>query len=163
MMILLDEIRATRLLLLAHDRFDPDLTDAELKVLRDSASSLDPEEPEAGAPRPLIRVEFVRWLVTDQDATSNIDPKGLRVYGVTLPSKLDLGKCRVAFAIDFFRCTIKGEVNLQFAEAAGLSIVDCTVDGSILADGINIRGALFFRNSIFFGEIRLVASQIRLI
>jgi len=159
--ILVDEARAGLLLQLAHARFDPYLSEAEIEVLRDSASSLDPEESETSAPRPEIRPEFVRWLATEPEAALHIDPKGLRLYGFTLPEKLDLGKCRLGFGISFFRCTLHGGVNLQFAEIGVLSIVDCTVEGSILADGIDIRGALLLRNSIFSGEIRVVGSKIK--
>ena len=101
-MILVDEARAGLLLQLAHARFDPYLSEAEIEVLRDSASSLDPEESETSAPRPEIRLEFVRWLATEPEAALHIDPKGLRLYGFTLPEKLDLGKCRLGFGISFF-------------------------------------------------------------
>jgi hypothetical protein len=159
-MILLDDARAAQLLQLAHDRFDPDLSNAERKVLRESASSLDPEKPDPGALRPTIRPEFVRWLATDRDAAIHIDPKGVRVYGVTLLDRLELGNCHAGLAFHFFRCSMGDGVNLQFAEIRGLSIVDCTVGGSILADGIDIRGALFLRNSIVLGEVRVVGSKI---
>jgi hypothetical protein len=161
LMILLDESRTSKLLRLAYDRFDPALSEAEKKVLRDSASSLDPEDPRQGTLRPPIRPELVRWLASDSEAAIQIDPKGLRINGVTLLDKLDLGTCRAGFALHFFRCTMEDEVNLQFAEIRGLSIVDCAVDGSILADGIDIRGALFLRNSIVSGEVRVVGSKIR--
>ena len=51
-MILLDQIRETKLIELAKSRFDPDLSEAELKVLHDSASSEDPDMPAANAARP---------------------------------------------------------------------------------------------------------------
>jgi hypothetical protein len=63
---------------------------ASLRVLRDSASSLDQYLPQPDAPRPTIRSEFVRWLATDPEAATYIDPKGLRAYGITLPGRLDL-------------------------------------------------------------------------
>jgi hypothetical protein len=144
-----------------YDRFDLDLSESERKVLRESASSLDPEEPDPGILRPTIRPEFVRWLATDPEAACHIDPKGLRVYGVRLLDKLDLGECRVGFALRFFRCTMEDQINLHFAEIQGLFIVDCVVEGSILADGIDIRGALFLRNSIVLGVVRLTGSKIR--
>jgi hypothetical protein len=51
-MILLDQIRETKLIELAKSRFDTDLSEAELKVLRDSASSEDLPVPDEKAPRP---------------------------------------------------------------------------------------------------------------
>jgi hypothetical protein len=59
-------------------------------VLRDSASYVDPDLHETNAPQPAIRPEFVRWLASDPEAVDFIAPKGLRVFGVTLPYTLDL-------------------------------------------------------------------------
>ncbi len=75
---LLDQIREEKLIDLAKACFDPPPTGAEEKVLRDSASSINPDMPAANASRPTIRSKFVRWLVTDQEAATHFDPKGLR-------------------------------------------------------------------------------------
>jgi hypothetical protein len=59
-MPLLDQIRVAKLLQLARDRFNPNLTDAEIKVLRDSVSSVDPTEPAKDAARPEVRTSIPR-------------------------------------------------------------------------------------------------------
>ena len=111
-----DQIREEKLIGLAKPCFDPPPTGAEEKVLRDSASSLDQDLPEADAPRPPIRPEFVRWLATDSEVATYIDPKGLRVYAATIPGKLDLRECHVNPALTLFRCDFQSEINLEFAE-----------------------------------------------
>src|ERR1039457_2203616 len=75
---LLDRIHAENLTELARKRFAYHLSDAELRVLRDSAISRDPYQPQTNAPRPEIRPELVRWLASDPEAVPFIDPKGIR-------------------------------------------------------------------------------------
>jgi len=160
-MPLLDQIRTAKLIQLARKSFDPNLSDAELKVLRDSASSLDPVEPAADAPRPPVRSDFVRWLATDPETALNIDPKGLRLYGMTLPSTLDLQECRITIPLYFFLCTIEGEINLQSAETRGIYLLGCSIEGELSADGINIHGPLFLSGTSFSSEIRLRRAKIK--
>jgi hypothetical protein len=160
-MPLLDKIREQKLIDLAKACFDPLPTEAEEKVLRDSASSLDPDMPAASSPRPTIRSDFVRWLATNPEAATHIDPKGLRAFGITLPDKLDLQNCRVLVLLHFQLCTVKSEVNLQSAETKGVFFLDSSFDGAIKADRIDVDGPLFLRGSSFFGEIRLLGAQIK--
>jgi hypothetical protein len=100
-MPLLDETRAAKLIELARASFDPELSEAEEQVLRQSASSGNPPRPEAEAPRLPIRPEFVRWLATSMEAAAFVDPKGIRLYSVTIPGDLDLEECRVLSRLDF--------------------------------------------------------------
>jgi hypothetical protein len=160
-MPLLDQIRETKLIELATARFASDLSDAELKVLHDSASSGDPIPPAADALRPEIRPDFVRWLATDAEAAPYIDPKGLRVFGVTLPDKLDLQDCRIRVTLYFQHCTMKSEINLLFAETRGIFLLDSSLDRGIRADGIDVHGQLFLQGSSFSGEIRLLGAKIK--
>jgi hypothetical protein len=168
-MPLLDHIREEKLINLAKACFDPPPTGAEEKVLRDSANSLDPDIPAANSSRPTVRPDFVRWLATDPEAATHIDPKGLRAFGITLPDKLDLqnlpGKldlqnCRVLVPLHFQRCTIKSEIDLRSAETRSIQFLDSSFDEIIKADRINVDGPLFLRGSSFSGEIRLVGAKI---
>lgn len=160
-MPLLDKTREEKLIDLAKACFDPPPTGAEEKVLRDSASSLDQYLPKADAPRPTIRSEFVRWLATDPEAATYIDPKGLRAYGITLPGKLDLQSCRILVTLDFRQCTMKSEIDLLSAETRGIWFLDSLLDRGIRADGIDVDGPLFLRGSSFSGEIRLLGAKIK--
>jgi hypothetical protein len=160
-MLLLDKTREEKLIDLAKACFDPPPSEAEEKVLRDSASSLDQYLPQANAPRPTIRSEFVRWLATDPTAATYIDPKGLRAYGITLPGKLDLQSCRILVTLDFRQCTMKSEIDLLFAETRGVWLLDSLLDRGISADGIDVDGPLFLRGSSFSGEVRLLGAKIK--
>ncbi|HTV06210.1 MAG TPA: hypothetical protein VME86_12650 [Acidobacteriaceae bacterium] len=160
-MPLLDQIREEKLTDLAKACFDPPPTVAEQKVLRDSACFLDAEMPAANAPRPIIRSDFVRWLATDPEAANHIDPKGLRVYGITLSDKLDLQSCRVLVPLHIQHCAIKSEIDLCSAETKSIRFLDSSFEGIIRADRIKVDGPLFLRGSIFSGEIRLVGAQIK--
>ena len=124
-MSMFDHARAEKLIQLARERFDPELTDTELRVLRAATSSLDPDLPEDGAPLLPIRPEFVRWLTTDSDVAPNIDPSGLRIYGVTLPGDLNLKECCFAFPLRFYKCAF-GAIDLRSAEVAEIILGCCS-------------------------------------
>jgi len=157
----LDEIRAEKLVQLARDRFDPDLSEAELKVLRDSAGSLLPEDPEDGAARPAIRPGLVRWLATDTEASANIDPGGLRILGATILGPLNLRGARVAVIISCFRCTFSGEIDLRSAETRGILFTECTAPQTgIRGDRLLTHGPLLFRRCQFGGQIRMLGVHI---
>jgi hypothetical protein len=167
---LLDDIRAEKLIALAQERFAAVLPPAEAKVLRDSASSIAPAQPEASAPRPLVRPDFVRWLATDPNAAPLIDPKGLRVYDATLQGKLDLDGSRILVILDFCRCTVQGEIDLQQAETRDIFFWDSSLEpypdssqaggGCLRADTINVHGSMILKGSRFSGVIRLLGARI---
>jgi hypothetical protein len=160
-MPLIDQIREQKLIELAKTRFAADLTEAELNVLRESASSLDSDLPKKDAPRPEIRPELVRWLASDPEAAPFLDPKGIRVYGVTLPRYLNLAECRIAVPLIFYRCTIKRGINLRSAETRGIYLLGCSVEGTVQADWIDAQGAIVFRESQFTSEVILSGARIR--
>jgi hypothetical protein len=160
-MIKLDEIRATKLIELAQERFATEISDAERKVLRDSAGSDGPSLPEADAERPEVRPEFVRWLATDREAAIQIDPKGLRVYGVTLPGNLDLQECLIGIPLDIRGSVIKGKIDLRWAETRDIYLLDCSVEGAFSADGLDAHGPILLRWSRFTGKISLPRARIK--
>lgn len=160
-MPLLEKIREEKLIQLAHERFDTDLSEAELKVLRDSASPLSPRLAGKDAPRPKIRSGFVRWLATDPEAASHIDPQGLRVFGVTLPGDLNLLQCRIAVPLVLYRCVLKGEMILHSAETKGIYLIDSSVEGAVYADEVETGGPIFLRRTRFSRPILLRGAQIK--
>ena len=159
-MLLLDKKREEKLIALAKTCFDPLPSEAEEKVLRDSASSASRDMPTAEDNRPDIRPDFVRWLATDPEAATHIDPKGILALNITLQDKLDLQNCRVLVPMHFQHCTIKNEVNLRSAETKSIQFLDSSFNEIIRADRINVDGPLFLRGSSFSKEIRLVGAKI---
>jgi hypothetical protein len=167
-MPMLDHIRARKLIQLAYKRFNPRLSDAELQVLRDSASSADPVVSKSDEERPTIRPEFVRWLATDPEAIPFIDPKGLRIYGFTVSGPLDLRECRIHLPLHFIGCIFEKvgsedlfSINLQFTETQTVFLRSCKIRGDIEADGITMHGPLSLRLSEFSGMISLKNARIK--
>jgi cytoskeletal protein CcmA (bactofilin family) len=159
-MPLIDKIREKKLIELAKTRFDPDLKPAELKVLHDSASSEEVPWPAEKAPRPVVRSEFLRWLAIDSETAPHIDPKGLRVYGATIPGALDLRECHVNPTLTFYLCNFQGEFNLRSAETRGLFFFDSSLAGDILADRVIVHGPLSFNRIQSDRKIVLVGAKI---
>ena len=157
-----DELRARKLIQLAQERFDYELSDAELKVLNDSACSVEVSNPDENAPRPKVRSELVRWLATDPETAGQIDPKGIRVYGVTLPTDLDLEGSHIPVRLDFRCCTVEGDVILDQAETQDILFWDSAVLGGceFHADTIKLHGFLQLFRSSFSGKISLGGAKI---
>jgi hypothetical protein len=74
-----EQERFRRLVELARDRFDANLPQAEASVMMYSAAAYPLPEPPATEPRPPVRTDFLRWLMTDSEAAKFIDPKGIRL------------------------------------------------------------------------------------
>jgi hypothetical protein len=155
-----DEDRTPKLIQLARDRFDAEVTDAEIGVLRDSASPIDPTLSAKDDPRPEVRAEFVRWLATDSDAAAHIDPKRLRVWGATITGTLDLEGATVAAILDFRHCTFKQKINLRFAECRSIFLLECLLEQGMEADGVTVHGQLFLKWTESAQEIRLLSAHI---
>jgi len=159
-MPLLDEIRAAKLIELARARFDLNLSEAERKVLRDSASSEEFPDPGEEAPRPEVRAEFLRWLASDPDVAPHIDPRGVRVCASTIPGLLNLQGCHVNPILDFRRCTFQREIVLISAETRGVYILGSSLVEGVSADGAIIHGPIFLMDTQSDGEIRLLGAEI---
>ncbi len=142
-MTLLDQIRAERLIQLARQRFDSELAEAELRVLRDSASSEDLPEPEETAAHPEIRSALIRWLATDPECAPHIDPRGIRAYSVTVPTDLDLWACHVHAALILDSCVFRGEVSLQSAESRGILFSRSSFEKGLSAGWLVAHGSLW--------------------
>ena len=159
-MIVLDANRAASLIELAQKRFDPDLPESELKILRDSASSAPPAWPDQAVPQAEIRPEFVRWLVTDAEAAACIDANGFRGYGVKIAGQLNLDNCRVLVPMRLHGCTLEGEVSFVDAETKSVFFSDCKVNRDFSAWRMDVNGALYFDGTVFNGVIKLMSARI---
>lgn len=159
-MPLLDTIRSQKLVELGTTRFDANLWDGEVTVLNSSASSEDLPKPLPGAPMPLIRPEFVRWLATDPETVPFIDPKGIGVYGFEIQGDLDLRECRIRVPLYFIGCAIHGKIKLLFAETLTVFLRDCPAVGGIEGDGVEVAGPLSLRQSTFTGRVSLKNARI---
>src|ERR1035441_6914086 len=96
----LDSIRAQNLIELAHQRFSVHLTDAEERVLRESASSTSPVITDDGCDLPLVRAKIIRWIVGDEEARKFIDSRGIRIWCATIAEEVNLSDCLIPFPLD---------------------------------------------------------------
>ena len=132
---------------------------AEEEVLRLSAAAEVAYPPDTEE-QPEVRAEFLRWLATDKDAASHIDPLGLRVANATVASAIDLDFCKAPFRLRFQHCTLKGGLYLRSAELSALYLLGCKAEEGISADGLRVRGNVFLRDLEGAGTIRLPGAEI---
>jgi cytoskeletal protein CcmA (bactofilin family) len=150
----LDEIRAQKLIDLAHQRFSDHLHEAEERALRDSARSTAPMVDD-NCERPAVRAKFIRWMIGDEEAHNFIDPRGVRIWCATIADEVSLSDCRIPFPLDFRRCDFAEPLSLVAAETRQISLMECTVRKGIRADRAVIHGAFVMRFIESSGEIRL--------
>ena len=155
-----EQERFDRLGELARNRFDAALTQPEARVLMHSAAAYNLPEPSGTEPRPAVRPEFLRWLMTDSDAAKFIDPKGIRIWSVSIPTPLDLQSCTIPHAVHFLWSNVEAELALFAAEVKGLFIFGGTLRKGLLADGITVHGPVFIKGAKSDGAIHLIGSDI---
>lgn len=135
------------------------ITPAEENVLNLSAST-EGFSARASKDRPEVRAAFLRWLVTDKEASPHIDPLGLRVLNTTITSALDLDFCKIAFPLLFVDCTLHDEFSVRSAELPALNLFNCTMEGGITADGLRTQASVLLRKLAASGEVRLLNARI---
>jgi hypothetical protein len=159
------------LLQLAHTRF-PDLTNAEGQFLRAAAlgtvARYGGQTAEAnhlltaetwGQPR-IIRADVIRWLCVDQGAIRCIDPKGLRVACARIEGHLDLAHVIIPFPLVLEHCSLRGGVDLTWAETRLLRFVG-SHSGSFIGEGLAVQGDLFLSSGFQAeGEVQLSGARI---
>ncbi len=155
-----EQERFDRLVELARNRFDTVLTQPEARVLMHSAAAYFLPPPSDAEPRPPVRPEFLRWLMTDSDAAKFIDPKGVRIWSVTIPEPLDLKSCTIPHPVHFLWSTVEGELALFAAEVKGLFVFGGILKKGLLADGITVHGPVFIKGAKIDGQIHLVGAEI---
>jgi hypothetical protein len=145
---------------LARNRFDCALDQAEARVLMHSAAAYPLPVPSEAEPRPPVQPDFLRWLMTDSEAAKFIDPKGIRVWSVSIPAPLDLQGCSIQHALHFFSVTFEAEFALITAEVKGMYIFGGTLKKGLLADGITVHGPIFIMGTKSDGPIHLIGADI---
>jgi hypothetical protein len=155
-----EQDRFNRLVELAQNRLDASLTQPEARVLMHSAAAYYLPEPSEMEPRPPVRPELLRWLMTDSEAGKFIDPKGIRIWSVTIPAPLDLQGCTISHPIHFLWSIVEAELTLFAAEVKGLFIFGGTLRKGLRADGITVHGPVFIKGAKSDGTIHMIGSEI---
>lgn len=155
-----EQERFNRLVEFAQSRFDAALTQPEARVLMHSAAAYYLPEPPETEPRPPVRPELLRWLMTDSDAVKFIDPKGIRIWSVSITAPLDLQSCTIPHPVHFLWSDVEAELVLSAADVKGLFIFGGILRKGLLADGITVRGPVFIQGAKSDGAIYLIGSAI---
>jgi hypothetical protein len=183
-MTLADGLRAEELLNLARVRFDSELREIEVQVIYHSCRYDNPPdcikpqrettEPdlapsqsifaEDGRPTsewlgPELRPSFLRWLLTDPDATSLLEHRGLRVWSARFSEPLDLSHCRIPVRVEFRYCLFTENIDLTSAEMLSLFLKESLLQGDLNAPRLSLKGALFLRGVVSEGFANL--NQVR--
>jgi len=154
-----DRIRLEALAQVAALHFGP-ISQPELQVLAHSASGAELEVADDTTPRPAVRPDFIRWLATDPEAAPYIDSRGIRLWSVTIPGKLDLAGCRVPHQLSFLSCDIKGGIWAVTADLRALYLIGGESSNGIIADAISLHGPLFAKNHVASGPLSFIGSVI---
>jgi len=168
------EEAAQDLLRLATTRFGQ-LSEAEAKLLRAAPKgqwaacgpsadfddpSNDPAKADDWGPERQVRAELIRWLCTDREVASRVDPKGIQLLGARITGSLDLSFASVPFPLWLLRCRLADQVLLISTQLPALYL-DGSRTGPILADGLSVKGDLFLREGFTAeGEVRLLGAQL---
>src|ERR1035441_9328514 len=154
-----DQIRLEALVQVATQHYGP-IQQSELQVLAHSASGTELEVADDTTPRPAIRPDFIRWLATDPDAAPYIDSRGIRLWSVTVPGKLDLIGCRIPHQLSFLSCDIQEGIWAVTADVRALYVIGGKSSKGIIADAICLHGPLFIKNHVANGPLSFIGSVI---
>lgn len=154
-----DRARFEALAQVAIQHFGP-IQQSELQVLAHSASGAELEVADDTIPRPAIRPEFIRWLATDPDAAPYIDSRGIRLWSVTIPGKIDLIACRIPHQLSFISCDIQDSLWAVTADVRALYVIGGKCSKGIIADAISVHGPLFIKNHTANGPLSFIGSVV---
>jgi hypothetical protein len=108
----------------------------------------------------MIRADVIRWLCVDQGAIRCIDPKGLRIARARIEGHLDLAHVIIPFPLLLEHCSLRGGVDLRWAETRLLSFVG-SHSGSFTGEGLAVQGDLFLASGFQAeGEVQLSGARI---
>ena len=105
--------------------------------------------PLGGWAGPVVRTDFLRWLLTDSDAFSLMDAKGLRVYRARITEELDLQQCSPKLSLEFRYCLFEALLRVDLAELKGLYVFDSTLRYGVRAVGTSFQGPILLIASEF--------------
>ncbi|MCH9019583.1 MAG: hypothetical protein IIA73_04375 [Proteobacteria bacterium] len=138
----------------------PDLTAPEEMLVRKAASG-EVADFAGEDEKPTLRAEVLAWLAADPAATEHVHHKGVQLGGANIEGTLDLNHADLPHPLVLVNCVVEKGINLRHARARAVHLVDGTVTGEILAEGLHVEGSLFFRNGFHAkGGVRLLGAEI---
>jgi sRNA-binding regulator protein Hfq len=182
--MLAEQQRAEKLLTLARTNFDATLSQAEEELLRHSCQYDDPAEFVAPAPDdtaqpksadaardatgrplrgwqgPVVRSALLRWLLTDSNASSLLEVRGVRVWNARIADPLDLAGCRTAVRLELRYCLVESTFDLSSTDLPALSLRNSTLERGLQASFLQLRGSLLLTDISAADTIRLDGASI---
>lgn len=162
---------AQRLLELAEAKFG-ELTKAEKKLFQkvaDGGEAIysscnekidDPANAQNWGEDRLLKADRIVWLCTNSEAMKFVSHKGIIIIGARIDGEIDLSFAVIPFQLTFIFCVIHERISLLNAEIGGLFLSGSHI-GSITADRLNVKGAVFLRNDFKAdGEVRFTQGTI---
>jgi hypothetical protein len=127
------------------------ISEAELSSASRSGAAI------GGGPAGTRRAMPAAWLRRCCQLRDQVDPRGIRLSGVTVTGQLDLAGLRVPFPLSFRDCDFDAPLMVEGARLAGLSLASCALPG-LLGNGARIRRDLDLSGSRVTGAHRTSAS-----
>lgn len=93
-----------------------------------------------------------------RELRDQVDPRGLRLRGVTVTGPLDLTGLDVPFPLRFDRCSFGAPLTVEGAQLSELVLTGCDAVPGLLANGVRIRRDLDLSRSHVAGMLRTSAS-----
>lgn len=122
--------------------------------------SNDPAQADSWGGERVIRAELIRWLCLNEEASRQVDVRGVRVAAAKITGKLDLSYATVRFPLALLRCCLTADALLTHVR-----IPELVLNGSrtrcLLAEGAEVNGNLLLQQGFSAeGEVRLIAAHI---
>ena len=137
---------------------------AEKGELADFLTGKEDEDDQANAPKwgpeRMIRSEFLFWLCTDASAVDRVHPKGVRISGAVIPTKLDFAFCTLPHPLALESCAVPGGFDFEGAHMRFFSLVAST-SGPVFCHRLQNDGNFILQLTNIDGQVRLLGATIK--
>lgn len=133
------------------------MREVTLLELREAARSNRPLGPTAdGAPQWEVDADVLRAAILSEYAAD----RQLWLRSVRVEGLLDLDYQQIAIRLRFDDCIFEAPLLLGSLKATEITLIDCTLQGRVLARQIEIAQNLFFTSSVFAAGLELSGARL---
>jgi len=111
-------------------------------------------------PERIIRSEILFWLCTDVLAVDRVHPKGVRISGAVIPTKLDFSFCTLPHPLIFESCSVPGGFDFTDAHTRLFCLVSST-SGPVLCHRLQNDSDVNLEGTNIDGEVSLIGAKIK--
>ena len=103
-----------------------------------------------------VRADLIRWLCSNHNAAEHIDPRGIRLYGVTIRGRLDISFLNIAFPLVLDYCAIPDGIRAVGAHLRRLELTGTHTSGieaqrAVVEDGIFLNDGFVADGTVYLG------------